>query len=319
MEPKHGSGEAFTFEGGHPVVAGSTPAGPATIIIDQVKKIRQPFSITRPGSQIMSVPLVLSAKETARLAGKHPILLVDTRSFADYHKGHIPKAVDLPMTEYHWGDTSPSGIRAFTNHMERLLGFIGVAPNKHVVFYEETSGMMAARGVWLLHYLGHRKTSLLDGGLRSWRKAGYKTTTEPTAPKPSRFKAHVNPGVLATMKDVLNSLNDPKRIILDVRSTDEYDGTLVRAARTGHIPTARNVDWNRTVSNQGLLKTRKELQRIYSKAGVLRNREVITYCQAGYRAAHTYLVLKLLGYPNTRNYLGSWFEWGNTGKAPVEN
>jgi thiosulfate/3-mercaptopyruvate sulfurtransferase len=267
----------------------------------------------------MSVPLVLSAKETARLAGKDAILLVDTRPFTDYHKGHISRAVDLPMTEYHWSDTSPNGIRAFANHMERLLGFIGVTPNKHVVFYEETSGMMAARGVWLLHYLGHTKASMLDGGLRSWQKAGYKTTTEPTAPKPSHFKARVNPNVLATMNSVLGSLSDPKQIILDVRSAEEYDGTLVRAARAGHIPTARNVDWNRTVSKQGLLKSGKELERIYSKAGVVQSKEIITYCQAGYRAAHTYLVLKLLGYPNVRNYLGSWFEWGNTQKAPVEN
>ncbi len=266
----------------------------------------------------MSVPLVLSAKQTALLAYKHAILLVDTRPFTDYHSGHISKAVDLPMTEYHWSDTRPNGIRAFTSHMERLLGFIGVTPNKHVVFYEETSGMMAARGVWLLHYLGHRKASLLDGGLRSWRRAQYKTTTESTAPKPSHFKAHVNPDVLATMSDVLGSLDDPKRIILDVRSTEEYDGSLIRAARGGHIPTAPNIDWSLTVSRQGLLRSRKELERIYSNAGVLRNKEIITYCQAGYRAAHTYLVLKLLGYPNARNYLGSWFEWGNTGKNPVE-
>ena len=266
----------------------------------------------------MSVPLVLSARQTAALADNHAILLVDTRPFTDYRTEHIPKAVDLPMTEYHWSDTSPTGIRAFTNQMERLLGFIGLTPNKHVVFYEETSGMMAARGVWILHYLGHRKASMLDGGLRSWRKEGQETTTEPTAPKPSRFKAHVNPEVLATMNHVLGSLNDPNRTILDVRSEEEYDGTLVRAARRGHIPTARNIDWSRTVSTQGFLRSRNELERIYSAEGVYPNKEIITYCQAGYRAAQTYLVLKLLGYPNVRNYLGSWFEWGNTGKAPVE-
>src|SRR5256712_5075028 len=177
----------------------------------------------------MSVPLVLSARQTATLANNHAILLVDTRPFTDYHTEHIPKAVDLPMTEYHWSDTSPTGIRAFTNQMERLLGFIGVAPNKHVVFYEETSGIMAARGVWLLHYLGHRKASMLDGGLRSWRKEGHETTTEPTAPKPSRFKAHVNPEVLATLNHVMGWGGGGGGGVVDVRSEEEYDGTLVRA------------------------------------------------------------------------------------------
>src|SRR5437867_6712641 len=99
----------------------------------------------------MSVPLVLSARQTAALSDNHAILLVDTRPFTDYRTEHIPKAVDLPMTEYHWSDTSPTGIRAFTNQMERLIGFIGVIQKKHVVFYEESSGMTAARGMWQLY------------------------------------------------------------------------------------------------------------------------------------------------------------------------
>jgi len=265
----------------------------------------------------MSVPLLLSPKQV-RL-NKPGVMIIDARSFKDYHRGHIPGAVNFPLAEYHWADTSPEGIKAFTNHMERLLGFVGVSRNSHVIFYEDTSGMMAARGVWLLHYLGHDKASILDGGLRAWKKIGYKTTTHPTPPKPTTFTAYVHPEVLATINRVSNSLKDPNISLLDVRSGEEYNGTLVRAARGGHIPKAKNVDWKRTLTRQGTLKPIVDLKRLYDREGLAMNGEIITYCQAGYRAAHSYVILKLLGYSKVRNYLGSWFEWANAPGTPVEN
>ncbi len=265
----------------------------------------------------MPAPLLLSPKQVSRLS-RQGVLIIDTRSFKDYHKGHIPGAINLPLAEYHWADTSPDGIKAFTNHMERLLGFVGVSRKKHIIFYEETSGMMAARGVWLLHYLGHDNASLLDGGLRTWKKTGYRTTTDPTPPKPAKFTAHVNPKVLATINYVRNSLEAPRISLLDVRSVEEYEGTLVRAARGGHIPKAKNVDWRRTLTRQGTLKPIAELRRLYDREGLTMDGEVITYCQAGYRAAHAYLVLKLLGHSKVRNYLGSWFEWANTANTTAE-
>ncbi len=266
----------------------------------------------------MPPQLLLSPSQLSRLSGKRGTMIIDTRSFRDYRKGHIRGAVNLPLAEYHWADTSQGGIKGFTNHMERLLSFIGVSRNKHVIFYEDTSGMMAARGVWVLHYLGHDKTSILDGGLRAWKKKGYGITVDPTPPKPLQFTAHVRPEVLATITHVRSSLEDPNTSLLDVRSVEEYDGTLVRAARGGHIPKAKNIDWKRTLTRQGTLKPIADLKRLYNSEGVAMDGEVITYCQAGYRAAHAYVVLKLLGYPKVRNYLGSWFEWANTPDTPIE-
>ena len=267
----------------------------------------------------MSVPLLLSPRSLSRLAGKRSVLIIDARSFKDYHKGHIQGAVNLPLSEYHWADTSPDGVRAFTNHMKRLLGFVGVSRNKHVIFYEDTSGMMAARGVWLLHYLGQNGASMLDGGLRAWEKTGYRTTTDPTPPKPTEFRIRIRPEVLATMDYVRKSLDDTDSSLLDVRSAEEYNGTLVRAARGGHIPRAKSVDWKRTLTRQGSLKPIAYLKRLYDREGLAMDSEVITYCQAGYRAAQAYVVLKLLGYSKVRNYLGSWFEWANAPDTPVES
>ncbi len=264
------------------------------------------------------VPLLLPPRQVSRLLRNHNALIVDTRAFADYQNGHIPGAVNLALMYYHWSDTSPDGIKTFNRQMERVLGFIGVSKKKQVVFYEDTSGMMASRGVWLLHYFGHNKVSLLDGGLRAWKKAGYKTSTETSGSRPTRFEAKVNPQILATMRQVYDSLNMKNVEILDVRSPEEYDGTWIRAARGGHIPKAKNINWERTITRQGTFKPISQLERLYRSADVSRQSEIVAYCQGGYRAAQTYIVLKLLGYPKVRNYLGSWFEWGNEIGMPVE-
>ena len=101
------------------------------------------------------------------------------------------------------------------------------------------------------------------------------------------------------------------RVILDTRSDGEYCGTTVRATRGGAIPGAVHIEWTRNLGPDGAFKPAAELRSMYEEAGVTPDREVITYCQGGYRAAHSYLALRLLGYPRVRNYVGSWKEWGD--------
>ena len=103
--------------------------------------------------------------------------------------------------------------------------------------------------------------------------------------------------------------------IVDARTKEEFAGTHIRAARAGHIPSAINVDWEKNIG-QGLFKTRAELSKLYSR--IPKDSKVVTYCQGGYRAAHTFLALKILGYENVKMYLGSWGEWGNRTELPVE-
>ncbi len=265
-----------------------------------------------------ALPLLLSPQQVHGLKNKPGTLIIDTRSFPEYRKQHIPGAVNLPLMYYHWTDTSPEGIKAFNHQTQRILGLTGVSNKKHVIFYENNSGMTASRGVWLLHYLGHNKASMLDGGLRAWKKAGYKTTTKPTPPSPAKFETRIHPELLATMQQITKSIRNKNTTLLDVRSPEEYNGTLQRGARPGHIPNSRNVNWERTITRQGTFKPMAKLEQLYKHADIRRDQEVITYCQGGYRAAQTYIALKLLGYPRVRNYLGSWFEWGNTLNAPVE-
>jgi 3-mercaptopyruvate sulfurtransferase SseA len=113
--------------------------------------------------------LVVSVDQASKLVGKNDVIFIDTRNYWKYAKGHIPGAFNLELYAFHWVDTSKQGIGAFAKQMQMLFRSIGLDPRKRVIFYQNNSGYDAARGVWLLNYLGHEKASLLDGGLNLWK------------------------------------------------------------------------------------------------------------------------------------------------------
>jgi thiosulfate/3-mercaptopyruvate sulfurtransferase len=178
--------------------------------------------------------------------------------------------------------------------------------------------MRAARGLWFLEYFGHPRARLLDGGLKAWQAAGHAVTCDARAPVPSELVVDYQPQVLATCDDVLSAVDRKAAAIVDTRSDDEYMGRNIRAARGGAIPGAIHLEWTRNLDATGRFKSAGDLKALYERAGVGPDREIITYCQGGYRAAHSYLALRLIGYPKVRNYLGSWKEWGDRLDLPIE-
>jgi thiosulfate/3-mercaptopyruvate sulfurtransferase len=198
--------------------------------------------------------------------------------------------------------------------MKILLSNIGVSADKFVVFYDDVSGSTAARGVWLLQYFSHEKVAMLDGGLNMWKALNLKTETKTNPFVHAEFRGKPNPKLIADRKLLSLKNERKKRVIVDARSAEEYSGSIVRAAKPGHIPGATNIDWNRNLK-QDSFKEVGELESLYRD--IPKDAEIVTYCQGGYRAANTFVVLKMLGYKNVRMYLGSWGEWGNQPGLPA--
>lgn len=246
------------------------------------------------------------------------LCLIDARPAEEFARGHIPGAVHFDLFGLSLVDTREAPLNAFMQMIHHVLELRGVGEDKEVVFYDEHSGMRAARGVWFLEYFGHPNGRMLDGGFQVWSKAGLPVTSEAVAPKAASFKTSARREVLATVNDVLDAVNKKQSLILDTRSKGEYLGTHVRAARGGAIPAAIHVEWTENLDPTGQFKSDAELRAMYAKAGITPDREVISYCQGGYRAAHSYVALRLIGFPRVRNYIGSWKEWGDRTDLPIE-
>jgi thiosulfate/3-mercaptopyruvate sulfurtransferase len=247
-----------------------------------------------------------------------PPIIVDVRPAESFSQGHIPGAIHLDLWGFSLIDTDEAPRRAFLWMIHHVLEQRGINASRPVVVYEDNSGMRAARLFWFLEYFGHPDARVLDGGFSAWLDAGLPVTRDAVAPRPVEWKAEPRNDIAAGWKEVALRLDSPDVVMLDTRSDDEYYGRVARARRGGAIPGAVHIEWTRNLDDEGAFKPAAELRDMYESAGVTSDKEVVAYCQGGYRAAHGYLALRLLGYPRVKNYLGSWKEWGDREELPVQ-
>lgn len=236
--------------------------------------------------------------------------IVDTRPAADYAKGHIPGAVSLPVTET-FDPEKDKNLPDTKEKLEALFSQKGIGNNLRVVTYDDGLATQAGRLFWTLEYSGHTNAAVLNGGIKAWQAEGGELSTEvPTVPA-AKYTSKIDPAKMPTREQCEIAINDPKKVVLDTRSPEEYRGDDVRAKFGGHIPGAINIDWRENFTGASVLKAPDVLKTMYESKGVTRDKEVIAHCQTGQRSAVTYWVLRLLGYQNVGNYAGSWIEWGN--------
>lgn len=279
-----------------------------------------PKGYVRP--ELLITPQELADRLGSAAGGSDPSetrpALIDLRPAEAFAAGHIPGAAHLDLFGVSLIDTDPAPLEAFLWIIAHLLAARGVDAGRPAVVYDERSGIRAARAFWFLELFGHPDVRLLDGGFGAWERGGRPVATEAAPPVPGRWTPGRETGRLATWRDVRDRLGRDSTVILDTRSDGEYCGANVRAKRGGAIPGAVHIEWTRNLGDDGAFKPASELREMYEAAGVTPDREVVSYCQGGYRAAHGYLALRLLGYPRVRNYLGSWKEWGDREDLPIE-
>ena len=275
----------------------------------------------------------------------HPEVLVTTRWLADhlndsnlriiesdedvllYDTGHIPGAQKV---DWHV-DLNDALVRDYVSReqFEELLRSKGIDDSTTVVFYGDKNNWWATYAFWVFQLFGFTNARVLDGGRAKWESEGRPMTTEVPHFERTSYEARErrDEPIRAFMADVRRHI-DGRGKLVDVRSPDEYTGKKLHmpdypqegAVRGGHIPGAKNVPWARAANPDGSFKAAPELRTIYEQEqGLTSDDDVIAYCRIGERSSHTWFVLTyLLGYDRVRNYDGSWTEWGNAVRAPIE-
>jgi thiosulfate/3-mercaptopyruvate sulfurtransferase len=247
---------------------------------------------------------------------------VDT---AAYDQGHVPGAIGWNWTtelcDTLVRDIVPKG------KLEKLLGASGITPDTTIVLYGDNNNWFAAWAFWQLKVYGHRDVRIMNGGRKKWLAEGRELDTAKPVMKAATYTAKdPDLSIRAFLPEVQRALGRPDTAMVDVRSPQEFTGEILAppglpetCQRGGHIPGAKSIPWGKACNDDGTFKSRDDLAALYGGQGVTADKNVIAYCRIGERSSHTWFVLKyLLGYPNVKNYDGSWTEWGNLVAAPVE-
>lgn len=274
----------------------------------------------------------------------HPEVLVSTQWVADqlddpevvivesdedillYEIGHIPGAVKVDWQN----ELQNQLIRDYVGKedFEKLMSEKGISNDSTVVFYGDKSNWWACYAFWTFKVLGHEKCLIMNGGRQKWIEEERPLVKDvPNRPKTDYKVTKTVESIRAFRDDVMKHMSSSKPLI-DVRSPKEFTGELTHmenypqegCLRGGHIPGASNVPWGRAANEDGTFKSADELEEIYkNEVGLSEGDDVVAYCRIGERSSHTWFVLKyLLGFENVRNYDGSWTEWGNMVRAPIE-
>ena len=282
------------------------------------------------------------------MAYAHPEVLVDTQWVADHLKdldvriaevdydpksnyslGHIPGAV---LFDWKRDINHPLSRNVLSKQAcEDLLQHrAGLNNDTKLILYGDFNNWFAAFAFWVFKYYGYKDVRLMNGGRKKWLVEDRAVSKEIPRYSTGNFKAaDSDNSIRVFLNYVKGSLGrDDSVAMVDVRSLKEYTGDILappeypteHAQRGGHIPGAKNIPWSYAVNdNDGTFKSRDELKKLYESNGITPNKEVIAYCRIGERSSHTWFVLKyLLGYPDVKNYDGSWTEWGNMIDNPIE-
>ena len=273
-------------------------------------------------SSVPPLPLLIEPEQLQPYLSDPAVLIVDLGDPASYAAGHIPGAVHLDYSDLVRVEPPAMGLLPGEAQLGEVLSRIGLTPARHVIAYDEEGNGRAGRLLWTLAALGHERVSLLNGGIHAWDAAAGPLETQFRHPPPSAYQAHFAdpPTAVADRAYILGRLGQRDLALLDTRTPAEFAGLDQRAARGGHIPGAVNLNWTDAMDPQRQLRLQPDpvLRKLLERRGVTPDKEVIVYCQTHHRSAHTYWVLRYLGYPRVRGYPGAWSEWGNDPGLPVE-
>lgn len=244
-----------------------------------------------------------------------------------YEKGHIPGAISINWsTELR---SLPNRDFISQQQLADLLGSKGISTDQTIVLYGGNNNWFATYAYWLFKYRGIDNVKLLNGGRKKWELESRILVQEEPDITPASYEISGNerPELRIFRDDVIQRATAGGWAWVDVRSPEEYRGELLapphlpqeQAQLPGHIPGASNITWSKAANEDGTFKSADELEKLYRSEGITADKDVIAYCRIGERSSHSWFVLtELLGFPNVKNYDGSWTEYGSLVGVPIE-
>jgi 3-mercaptopyruvate sulfurtransferase SseA/sterol desaturase/sphingolipid hydroxylase (fatty acid hydroxylase superfamily) len=251
------------------------------------------------------------------------VIVFDLCSEEEFAAGHIEGAFQISRKDIGTDNGEFKGAIAPKSQLVELMNKFKVSAKDALVVYDHKGGCDAARFWWVMRYYGHKNIRLLDGGLQAWDE-GSVNHKRTILPHDIGFEfSSEQQDILASKEDVIKALEDENILLIDTRSIEEFEGTFQKdgASRSGRIPESININWISTITFEGdqLLKSKGELLEIFESKGITKDKNVIVYCHSGTRSSHTSIVLReILGYPNVKNYDGSWIEWSSDTELLIE-
>jgi thiosulfate/3-mercaptopyruvate sulfurtransferase len=267
----------------------------------------------------MTLDLIIESEQLEACLNNPDLLIIDLSQALTYAQIHVPGAIHVNPSELVCGIPPAVGKLPTLEQLNTLFARIGYSPDKHIVVYDDEGGGWAGRFIWTLDVIGHSAYSYLNGGIHAWAKEGHPVSTDVPVTSSTKPNLTIHHDVIASMDDVINSLDDANIKVWDARSAEEYAGSKLTAQRNGHIPGAINLDWIDTMDKTKNLRLLplEELQKKLSSLGIQTGNTIITHCQTHHRSGLTYLIAKALDYA-VLAYDGSWSEWGNHPDTPIE-
>ncbi len=263
--------------------------------------------------------MIVDGEWLEKRLGDPAVRIVDCDHPESWNRAHLPGAAQV--TDHYFKNPANSVFIMDPDQFAATMSGMGIGDDTLVVGYDTSGARYSGRLWWCLNYYGHANVKILDGGWPKWFREGRPVSIDRSVPPPAKFTPKPNAYLMADADDVKAAIGRPDTVILDARSDGEWQGLESRGnKRAGRIPGSVHMEWLRNVGDDELqlLKPADELRRMYEAAGVTPDKEVITVCQAGIRAAQAAIVLKLLGYERVRVYDGSFAEWGNRDDTPIE-
>ncbi|MCU0480417.1 MAG: sulfurtransferase [Anaerolineae bacterium] len=229
------------------------------------------------------------------------VRILDARPSEFYADGHIPNAVSVNMNDFRHESDGVEGMLLAPDEFAVKAGALGIDERTTIVIYDDYHGLLASRLAWSFLRYGHVNVLLLDGGWDEWEFGGYPTSDVSPTIAPRTFTPRLNGSIYADFAYVQAYIHQKNQVLLDVRAENEY--------AKGHIPSAVLWDWTTATSDNRLFGDLEALRADLAEKGVTPDKDIITYCQSGVRASHTFFLLHQLGFKQIRMYDGSWLEW----------